>query len=279
MDKIIVDHRDELINPGEVGVKTPLYPERSAIHESTAMAKSTSIFSAGSKAEREVEQPNRRVAKIEWTCVRNFQLHLIELERLNRAQRCGARFKEHVLELWPGLANQLVKDCTSDDREDHDLEKQAPCDQQSSTSSSSSAMDSSKSSKKAQNPDPSDSPDANPGTLRSTSREDSPGANELQKWVLLCLPGRICDEVEHANVKAVRCNKELYVALHACYQSGIRSWIRWMTLRRIDTIDFVRVGNPSPVPLLIAPLGRMSYMLTILISRAVPDLLPLLCEH
>ncbi|KAI9676333.1 MAG: hypothetical protein M1817_000490 [Caeruleum heppii] len=150
---------------------------------------------------------------------------------------CRETFREDVIEQCPGDAADLVRASTMNDGTP-DLEKQEPLPREADASHSATPNSSNLTSSKKRSSS-SKSSEPSPATVPGCSDPEF-GADERGKWVLLCLPGRASDEVRHANMKNVMCNRSMYTELNQCYLSGVRWWIRWLTLHKLGSIDFVR---------------------------------------
>ena len=87
------------------------------------------------------------------------------------------------------------------------------------------------------------SEDAGVEVKSSDEKKDCKDDWEQGRWLLLCLPERGSYKVNHICVKATRCNKEMYAQLYKCYHSKFRQWIRWLTLRKLDSVSFIRVSG------------------------------------
>lgn len=148
-------------------------------------------------------------------------------------------FREDVVELWPGYADELVKDCTLD-ADDYDVEKQETTLESVGTQSSSSTGSTSATSVSERPSLQSD--EAMTEVKSSDKRKETQDDWEQGKWVLLCLPGRRFYEVNNVCVKAARCNKEMYAQLYKCYHRKSRPWIRWLSLCKLDSVSFIRVS-------------------------------------
>ncbi|KAI9792118.1 MAG: copper-binding transcription factor [Piccolia ochrophora] len=151
--------------------------------------------------------------------------------------KCGMTFKEDVIEYRRGDANELAKECMMNEQE-HDLEKQNTTPESNgtrrSTSGSSQTTACARSASRTQ---------SGPATTEAADGDEYTNSSENSdcgRWVLLCMYAGGDNQVKHACVKTARCNKEMYTQLHQCYNSRFRAWIRWLTLQKIDFVDFVR---------------------------------------
>ena len=65
--------------------------------------------------------------------------------------------------------------------------------------------------------------------------------------VLLCIPGRHSEELESVCVTNSKSDKAMFEALNRCYYSRRKMALRWLTLRRLDKVNFaeVRVVDPE----------------------------------
>ena len=148
-----------------------------------------------------------------------------------------------MVEPWPGYADELVKECTFD-ADELDIEKQETTLESAGTQSSSSVCPPSATS--APKRSSTQSEEARVEVKSSDEKKYCQDEWEQGRWLLLCLPGRGSYKVNHICVKATRCNKEMYAQLYKCYHSKYLPWIRWLTLRKLDSVSFIRVsGGPA----------------------------------
>ena len=153
-------------------------------------------------------------------------------------KKCGTRFREDVVEHYPGFAEEIIqqhaRDADEYDIEKQDLSTERAATQDSSLSEPSFSLSSSK------------NVETCPSNLKLDEKCDEKKANEEAsdqgRWVLLCLPGNASYEVHHTCVKTARCNQAMYKQLHARYHSAFRRGIRWLTMHKLEFVDFVRVS-------------------------------------
>ena len=148
-----------------------------------------------------------------------------------------------MVEPWPGYADELVKDSIFD-ADELDIEKQETTMESIGTQSSSSVCPTS--AKSAPRRSSSQSEEARVEVKSIDESKYCQDEWDQARWLLLCLPGQGAYKVNHICVKATRCNKEMYAQLYKCYHSRFRPWIRWLTLRKLDSVSFIRVsGRPG----------------------------------
>ena len=136
-----------------------------------------------------------------------------------------------------------MKECTFD-ADELDIEKQETTLESAGTQSSSSICSTSATSAPTRSSIQSE--DARVEVKSSDEKKDCKDDWEQGRWLLLCLPERGSYKVNHICVKATRCNKEMYAQLYKCYHSRFRPWIRWLALRKLDSVSFIRVsGGPA----------------------------------
>ncbi len=132
-----------------------------------------------------------------------------------------------------------MEECTFD-ADEYDIEKQETGLDSAGTQSSSSSCSTSATSASKQLSI--QSKQATIGIKSSDEKKDHQDEWEQGRWVLLCLPERGSYEVNNVCVKAARCNTEMYAQLHKRYYSKSRSWIRWLTLHKLESVSFIRVS-------------------------------------
>ena len=155
-------------------------------------------------------------------------------------QICGNEFSEDVVEHHLGYAEDLVKQCISDS-DDFDVERQQAVNDLSETQKSSSVCpyaDASSTGQAKLRPTPRSS-EVVPDGMQNANREVCGDG----LWILLCLPGQRYYKVEHVCVKNVRCNQEMYTQLRKRYHLTPRPWIRWFTLQKLESVNFIRVSK------------------------------------
>ncbi|KAL9113553.1 MAG: hypothetical protein Q9227_002291 [Pyrenula ochraceoflavens] len=152
-------------------------------------------------------------------------------------QKCGERFQEDIVESYPGHGDALVEQCTLD-ADDCDIEKQGASTEIAGTQSSSSIYPTSGVSSPRQSATSANQPRLE--VTASGKKRASQETSEQGRWVLLCLPGRRYYEVHNTCVKKARCNRDMYAQLHKRYHLKFRRWILWLTLRKLESVSFVR---------------------------------------
>ncbi|KAL9607219.1 MAG: hypothetical protein Q9167_007845, partial [Letrouitia subvulpina] len=214
---------------------------RHFVREQDDKAKSTPIASFESNDEAIVaartSRWNEKTVTIHWQCVSQPINTLSDAIDSLALQKCGKHFQEDVVEPYSGYADELVRQCVLDANES-DVEKQEGAAELDGMQDSSSVYPIPTISSASQ---PTLGP--NQPTLEVTLNGEKRVKQELSeqaRWILLCLPGREYYKVHHTYVKNARCNKEMYARLHKRYYSNFRSWIRWLTLHKLESVGFIR---------------------------------------
>ncbi|KAI9707433.1 MAG: hypothetical protein M1836_000394 [Candelina mexicana] len=147
--------------------------------------------------------------------------------------RCGQSFEEDIQERIPGAATDLAREINYPDEVDV-TDAHAPSDECSSTSTSTNGCRPRKNGR--QNKDVVISIDT--GKNESVLEESMSG----KKYILLCLSSRgSYERLKHANVTASKTDRCMYHVLKQGYFTHLRRSVRWLAMRTLDRVEFVRV--------------------------------------
>ncbi|KAI9768665.1 MAG: hypothetical protein M1835_006827, partial [Candelina submexicana] len=152
--------------------------------------------------------------------------------RIHWKCRCGQSFEEDIRERIPGAATNLAQELNHPDEVDV-TDAHAPSDEGSSPSTSTNGCRLRKSGR--QNKDVVISIDTEKNV--SVSEESMSG----KKYILLCLSSRgSYERLKHANVTASKTDRCMYNVLKQGYFTHLRRSVRWLTMRTLDRVEFVR---------------------------------------
>ncbi|KAI9724833.1 MAG: hypothetical protein M1812_000109 [Candelaria pacifica] len=147
-------------------------------------------------------------------------------------QKCGESFEEDIQERIPGAAAELARELNYPDELDV-TDTRATSDEGSSSSASTNGCRPRKNGRPYKEVIiPIDNEDRNTRSVEAMS---------VNKYILLCLSSRGSDErLEHANVTASGTDRCMYHVLNQGYFTNLRRSVRWLTMRTLDRVEFVR---------------------------------------
>ncbi|KAH6669225.1 hypothetical protein B0J14DRAFT_114874 [Halenospora varia] len=199
-------------------------------HKSTTAAETVLHSFEMAMQEAIVKEPKAKLEDLEYE----------KAVSISWACRCGSQFQETVIEFALGAAQKLVQAAI-----DVDIESMAgsPPASSSSSSVSSSATECAgnlapmKLSGRTQNK----STNAN-----EASHETSAGMNENQseaQYILLCKSKGNEIVLKHADISKALCDQSSYHVLHRKHYGRLSRMLRWVTLKEIESVEFVKVTS------------------------------------
>ena len=160
---------------------------------------------------------------------------LEKLVRLKWICACGQIFEEVMHEFVPGAVQGLASELSTPECSNIGLSSISSSESSSSQTAASSFGSSARSRHTYQGSD-----DLAIDIDGSVDEESSQEPPRVQKFILLCLASKGTESLEQADMSSAKTDRCMYTELHRCYFTPMRKFLRLLTLRTLEKIEFTR---------------------------------------